>query len=50
MDTSHADGFHSAGMQDAGALYPLQERSMVVLMERRNGKKEEKEDNGESQS
>jgi isoamylase len=40
-DTSHNDGLHSAGTHDAGAPYPLQARSMVVLMERRNGKKEE---------
>jgi len=43
MDTSRESGLRAAAeSSDAGAAYPLQARSMVVLMERRgNGKKEE---------
>ena len=41
MDTSRHDGLRPADTQDAGTAYPLQARSMVILMERRNGKKEE---------
>ena len=41
MDTSREAGMRSVGTYDGGAAYPLQARSMVVLMERRNGKKEE---------
>ncbi len=42
MDTSREGGLRPADSYDAGAVYPLQARSMVVLMERRkNGKKEE---------
>jgi isoamylase len=41
MDTSREDGLRPADTRDSGASYPLQARSMVVLMERRNGKKEE---------
>jgi isoamylase len=46
MDTSREDGLHAAGTYDSGAPYPLQARSLVVLMERRdngdvNGKKED---------
>jgi isoamylase len=42
MDTSRESGLRSAGCHDSGTAYPLQARSMVVLMERRtNGKKEE---------
>jgi len=42
MDTSREDGLRPADTYDSGARYPLQARSMVVLMERRtNGKKEE---------
>jgi isoamylase len=41
MDTSREDGLRAADTRDSGASYPLQARSMVVLMERRNGKKEE---------
>jgi isoamylase len=45
MDTSREGGLRSADIYDAGAAYPLQARSMVVLMERRkNGKKEEPHD------
>ncbi len=35
MDTSRKGGLRSADTYDAGAEYPLQARSMVVLMERR---------------
>ncbi len=42
MDTSRESGLRAVETYDAGAAYPLQARSMVVLMERRgNGKKEE---------
>jgi isoamylase len=42
MDTSRESGLRAVDTYDAGAAYPLQARSMVVLMERRgNGKKEE---------
>jgi glycogen operon protein len=46
MDTSRDDGLRTADTRDSGALYPLQARSLVILMERRlmerkNGKKEE---------
>jgi hypothetical protein len=42
MDTSREDGLRPLDTYDAGTPYPLQARSMVVLMERRgNGKKEE---------
>ena len=41
MDTSRENGLRLADSYDAGAAYPLQARSMVVLMERRNGKKDE---------
>ncbi len=41
MDTSREDGLRPADAHDSGASYPLQARSMAVLMERRNGKKEE---------
>jgi glycogen operon protein len=46
MDTSREGGLRPVDSYDAGAIYPLQARSMVVLMERRgNGKREElKED------
>jgi glycogen operon protein len=40
MDTAREDGLRPVGTHDAGASYPLQARSMVVLMERKNGKKE----------
>src|ERR1700680_4749649 len=35
MDTSREDGLRAVDTYDAGAVYPLQARSMVVLMERR---------------
>jgi isoamylase len=42
MDTSREAGLRSVETYDAGTPYPLQARSMVVLLERRgNGKKEE---------
>lgn len=42
MDTSRESGLRPADCHDSGTTYPLQARSMVVLMERRtNGKKEE---------
>ena len=43
MDTSRESGLRSVETHEAGKAYPLQARSMVVLMERRggNGKKEE---------
>ena len=42
MDTSRDGGLRAADTYAAGAVYPLQARSMVVLMERgKNGKKEE---------
>jgi isoamylase len=43
MDTSRENGLRSVDTHEAGKAYPLQARSMVVLMERRgvNGKKEE---------
>src|SRR3984885_9788477 len=42
MDTSREGGLRPPDTYDSGASYPLQARSMVVLMERRtNGKKEE---------
>ena len=52
MDTSRENGLRPADTYDSAAMYPLQARSMVVLMERRgNGKKEDvKEDSNEAQS
>jgi glycogen operon protein len=41
MDTSRYDGLRSAETNDSGAKYPLQARSLAILMERRSGKKEE---------
>jgi glycogen operon protein len=43
MDTSRESGLRSVETHEAGKSYPLQARSMVVLMERRgtNGKREE---------
>jgi isoamylase len=42
MDTSLDSGLRSGNAYDEGTTYPLQARSMVVLMERRkNGKREE---------
>jgi len=42
MDTSREGGLRPVETYDAGSVYPLQARSMTVLMERRgNGKKEE---------
>jgi glycogen operon protein len=52
MDTSRENGLRPAATHDSAAAYPLQARSLVVLMERRgNGKKEEmKEESNEAQS
>ncbi|HLM79403.1 MAG TPA: glycogen debranching protein GlgX [Terriglobales bacterium] len=42
MDTSRDGGLRPADTYNAGAVYPLQARSLVVLLERRkNGKKED---------
>ncbi|MGA7322540.1 MAG: glycogen debranching enzyme GlgX, partial [Candidatus Sulfotelmatobacter sp.] len=42
MDTSREDGLRAADTHDSGTAYPLQARSLVVLLERRgNGQKEE---------
>jgi isoamylase len=42
MDTSRDNGLRTGETKDGGVGYPLQARSMVVLMERRkNGKKDE---------
>ena len=41
MDTSRENGLRNAETHDGGSAYGLQARSMVVLMERRNGRKEE---------
>jgi isoamylase len=41
MDTSRESGMRAVGTYGGGSAYPLQARSMVVLLERRNGKKEE---------
>jgi hypothetical protein len=42
MDTSREGGLRAVETYDVGTAYPLQARSMVVLMERRgNDKKEE---------
>jgi hypothetical protein len=42
MDTSRDGGLRPADTYDSGATYPLQARSVAVLMERRtNGKREE---------
>jgi isoamylase len=51
MDTSREGGLRTVETYDAGAVYPLQARSLVVLMERRNCRKEEtKEETNESPS
>jgi isoamylase len=45
MDTSREDGLRPTDTFDSGGTYPLQARSMAVLMERRgNGKKEESDE------
>ena len=41
LDTSRESGLRPAETHDAGAAYPLQARSLVVLMERRNGRSDE---------
>jgi glycogen operon protein len=37
MDTSRAGGLHTSDSYDGGTVYPLQARSMVVLMEEPGG-------------
>jgi hypothetical protein len=44
MDTSRDGGLRPADTHDAGGVYPLQARSLVILTERRNGKKEDAND------
>jgi glycogen operon protein len=41
MDTSRENGLRSGDTHAGGSAYQLQARSMVILLERRNGKKEE---------
>jgi glycogen operon protein len=50
MDTSRESGLRPADIHTAGTAYPLQARSIVVLMERRgNSKKEDsKEESNEA--
>jgi isoamylase len=53
MDTSREKGLRQGKTYDGGKAYPLQARSMVVLLERRkNGKREEsnKEDSSKEES
>jgi len=53
MDTSRENGLRPAETHEAGAVYPLQARSLVVLMGRHsNGSKKEepKEENHEASS
>jgi glycogen operon protein len=53
MDTSRENGLRPAETHEAGEVYPLQARSMVVLMERHsNGSKKEetKEESNEATS
>jgi isoamylase len=52
MDTSRDDGLRTADTRDSGAIYPLQARSLVVLMERRlmERKNEKKEESHEAPS
>jgi isoamylase len=52
MDTSHEDGLRTAATHDSGGVYPLQARSLVVLMERRlmERKNEKKEESNEAPS
>ncbi len=50
MDTSRENGLRTADTVDGGKAYPLQARSMVVLMERRsNGGNNKKEESNEAQ-
>ena len=41
MDTAHENGMRNAETHEAGTPYALQGRSLALLLERRNGKKEE---------
>jgi glycogen operon protein len=51
MDTSHEGGLRAADTHESGTAYPLQARSMVVLMERHvNGKKEESREEPKEES
>ncbi|MFY9907155.1 MAG: hypothetical protein WAK62_18520, partial [Terriglobales bacterium] len=51
MDTSREGGLRPAETRDANAPYPLQARSLVVLMERRgNGGNSKKEESNEAPS
>jgi hypothetical protein len=51
MDTSHEGGLRAADTHESGTAYPLQARSMVVLMERHgNGKKEESREESKEES
>ena len=51
MDTAHEGGLRAADTHEAGTAYPLQARSMVVLMERHvNGKKEESREESKEES
>jgi isoamylase len=50
MDTSIDNGLRTGKTYDAGSTYPLQARSMVVLMERRNSGKREGSSKEESTS
>ena len=51
MDTAHEGGLRAADTRESGTAYPLQARSMVVLMERHvNGKKEESREESKEES
>jgi isoamylase len=50
MDTSIANGLRTGKTYEGGSTYPLQARSMVVLMERRNSGKKEGSSKEESTS
>jgi hypothetical protein len=52
MDTSRDDGLRTADTRDSGDVYPLQARSLVILMERRlmERKNEKKEEANEAPS
>ena len=50
MDTSLEKGLRPGKTYDPGQTYPLQERSMVVLMERRKNEKKESANNDENRN
>jgi len=51
MDTSRENGLRTADTVDGGKAYPLQARSMALLMERRsNGGNNKKEESNEAQA